>query len=87
MQAKRILPNCIEHGRRLYKVILSGAPFDAVLLAVQLLAIVVVVLSFHALGVLRIMLPAQVTAIAAFDTLLLRAVRRNSGISESADVE
>lgn len=50
---------------------------DWVLLALQLIAIVVVALSFHAVAVLNLMLPAQVLAIASFGTLLIRAVIRH----------
>ncbi len=49
------------------------------LLGTQMLAIVLVILSFQATNVLDIMLPAQVLATVAFGALLLRAIK-TSGI-------
>ena len=56
---------------------LRAAPGDGwqrLLLGLQLLAIVLVSLSFRTVGLLDLMLPAQVLAIAAFGGLLRRAV-------------
>lgn len=47
---------------------------DWLLLGGQLAAIVLVALSFHVVGVLNFMLPAQVLAIVCFGALLIRAV-------------
>jgi hypothetical protein len=65
-----------------YLIKIRDGVVDWLLLAVQLLAIVAVVLSFHTFSVLPAMLPAQIAAITAFGALLIRGVRRNSGISE-----
>jgi len=48
--------------------------FDTILLTLQVLAIVVAALSLHEIHALSLMLPAQLLAVVAFDTLLLRAV-------------
>jgi len=48
--------------------------FDWSLLALQLLAILGVILSFRPLHILPLMLPAQVLAVGAFGVLLMRAV-------------
>lgn len=47
---------------------------DWSLLGVQLIAIVLVVMSFGSVGLLRLMLPAQLLAVLAFFVLLIRAV-------------
>jgi hypothetical protein len=51
---------------------------DWVLLAFQMLAIIIIALSFHAIAVLDLMLPAQILATVSFGTLLIRAVARHT---------
>lgn len=58
-----------------YLIRIRGHWFDWFLLVVQLAAIVLAILSFHTIGILSFMLPAQLLAIVAFGALLVRAVR------------
>ena len=62
-----------------YLIKARGDALDWLLLALQLVAICLVILSFHAVGVLRLMLPAQLLAIVAFGALLIRAVSYRAG--------
>ena len=57
-----------------YLIKARGDILDWSLLLLQLIAIGLVVLSFYAVGILSVMLPAQLLAIIAFGTLLIRAV-------------
>lgn len=56
-----------------YLIHVEGKLFDWILLVLQFVAIVIVALSFHAVGILSLMLPAQVLDIGSFGTLLIRA--------------
>lgn len=56
-------------------------PLDWALLALQLIAIIVAALSFRAIGILDLMLPAQILAIVSFGTLLLRAALRHDHLA------
>ncbi len=62
-----------------YLIKARGDVLDWLLLALQLVAIGLVVLSFYAIGILHLMLPAQLLAIVAFDALLIRAVSYSAG--------
>lgn len=61
-----------------YLIKARGGWLDWMLLGGQLAAIVLVALSFHAIGTLNFMLPAQVLAISSFGALLIRAVSYRS---------
>jgi hypothetical protein len=50
---------------------------DWILLGLQMIAIVLVALSFRTIAILDLMLPAQVLATVSFGTLLVRAVARH----------
>jgi hypothetical protein len=50
-----------------------GAVMDWFLLCCQLAAVVLAVLSFHAVNMLSVMLPAQLLAVCSFGALLIRA--------------
>ena len=61
-----------------YLIRVKNTAVDWFLLGLQLLAIAVAGLSFHRVGVLELMLPAQFLAVSAFFALLIRAVNHRA---------
>lgn len=62
-----------------YLIRARGDAADWILLGLQFVAIAIAGLSFEVVGVLHLMLPAQLLAIFAFGALLIRAASHNGG--------